>query len=94
MNNDSVAGTQILLTQHINPLQLQLPEATQPNRTVSICEKSQIAPKPSLPTKKSDEYEMFGNFMAEVMRNMSKNQSRKLQMSIMGLIHEVESEQS
>lgn len=83
VNSGAVAGTQIILNQ--DPLQLQ--EAAQTNSTVS-------APKPSLPTKKSDEYEKFGNFMAEVMRNMSKSQSRKLQMNIMGLIHDVENEQS
>lgn len=92
MNSDSVAETQLLLTQHMDPLQQQ--DADQTNSIVSVCEKSQIAPKPSLPLKKSDEYEKFGNFMAEVMRNMSKSQARKLQMNIMGLIHDVENEQS
>lgn len=40
--------------------------------------------------KKSDEFEIFGHFVAEVMRNMPKSQSRLLQMNIMKVIAESE----
>lgn len=42
--------------------------------------------------KKPDEFDIFGNFIAEVMRNMAKSQSRLLQMNIMKLIADSESE--
>lgn len=38
--------------------------------------------------RKQDEYDLFGNFVAEVMRNMQKPESRALQMNIMRLISE------
>lgn len=37
-----------------------------------------------------DEFGKFGDFVAEVMRNMTKSQSRAFQMKIMGLIVECE----
>lgn len=37
-----------------------------------------------------DEFSKFGDFVAEVMRNMTKSQSRAFQMKIMGLIVECE----
>lgn len=44
-------------------------------------------------SKKSDEFDIFGNFMAEIMRNMTKVQARKLQMNILEIITETENAQ-
>lgn len=41
---------------------------------------------------KPDEFDIFGNFVAEVMRNMTKSKSRILQMNIMKLIADAESD--
>lgn len=41
---------------------------------------------------KPDEFDIFGNFVAEVMRNMAKSKSRILQMNIMKLIADAESD--
>lgn len=43
-------------------------------------------------TRKQDEFHIFGNFVAEVMRNMAKPKSRILQMNIMRVIAEAESD--
>lgn len=43
-------------------------------------------------TKKPDEFDIFGNFVAEVMRNMNKPKSRILQMNVMKLIADAESD--
>lgn len=42
--------------------------------------------------KKQDEFDIFGNFVAEVMRNMTKPRMRNLQMNIMKLIADTESD--
>lgn len=47
-------------------------------------------PKISMVEKKADEFEIFGNFIAEIMRNKSKPQARLLQMNIMRLIADSE----
>lgn len=41
-------------------------------------------------SRKQDEFDIFGNFVAEVMRNMAKPKSRILQMNIMKVIAEAE----
>lgn len=43
-------------------------------------------------SRKQDEFDIFGNFVAEVMRNMAKPKSRILQMNVMKLIAEAESD--
>lgn len=43
-------------------------------------------------TRKPDECEMFGNFVAEVMRNMTKPRLRTFQMKVLKLISETENE--
>lgn len=43
-------------------------------------------------TKRKDEFDIFGNFVAEIMRNMTKPKSRILQMNIMKLIADAESD--
>lgn len=40
--------------------------------------------------RKMDEYSKFGDFVVEVMRNMSKSQARSFQMKVMALIVDVE----
>lgn len=50
----------------------------------------QCEPQIQSNSRKSDECEIFGNFVAEVMRNMTKPQSRKLQTKILGLIADCE----
>lgn len=47
-------------------------------------------PNISMVEKKADEFEIFGNFVAEIMRNKSKSQARLLQMNIMRLIADSE----
>lgn len=86
------AGTQITISQHIEHQQLQSLDDLRTNNAdaVAICGTSKSALKLPSPTKKPDEHDMFGNFIAEVMRNMNKSQARKLQMNIMGLISDAE----
>lgn len=40
--------------------------------------------------RKNDEYGKFGDFVAEVMRNMNKAQARSFQMKVMSLIIDCE----
>lgn len=47
-------------------------------------EKTELAPK------QADEFDDFGNFVAKVMRKMTKPQSRKLQVNILNLISDIE----
>lgn len=42
--------------------------------------------------EKTDEFDDFGSFVAKVMRNMTKQKSRKLQMNILQFISEIEDE--
>lgn len=42
--------------------------------------------------RKQDEFDIFGNFVAEIMRNMAKPKSRILQMNFMKLIADAESD--
>lgn len=57
--------------------------------SIEIVPNTQIAPSTS--TRK-DEFDIFGNFVSEVMRNMTKSKSRILQMNIMKLIADAESD--
>lgn len=56
---------------------------------VEVISNQQIAPSTNAARK--DEFDIFGNFVAEVMRNMTKPKSRILQMNIMKLIADAES---
>lgn len=70
------------------PLQLQsslAEEETANNTKLPILRETQN-------DQSHDEFGKFGDFVAEVMRNMTKSQSRAFQMKIMGLI--VESEEN
>lgn len=58
---------------------------------IEVISSSSIA-APATATKKLDEFDIFGNFVAEVTRNMNKPKSRILQMNIMKLIAEAENE--
>lgn len=92
ITNELEADTQITIAQHIDHQQLQSLDAMRTNNVdaVAICGTSKSPLKLPSPTKKPDEHDMFGNFIAEVMRNMNKSQARKLQMNIMGLISDAE----
>lgn len=67
--------------------QLQPQETVETNVTETFSTNPKVASKS---TKESDQFDLFGNFIAEVMRNMSRSKSSKLQLDIMGLIHETE----
>lgn len=58
---------------------------------IEVISNAQIAP-PTSSVKRHDEFDIFGNFVAEVMRNMTKPKSRILQMNIMKLIADAESD--
>lgn len=92
MNTESDAGTVTLITEHLDrqQMQMQSEEAIETNMNDAFCSNSKMALKPSFPVKKQDQYDMFGNFIAEVMRTMTKSESRKLQTDILGLISEAE----
>lgn len=64
----------------------------QSSETLVLPIQNQIQCEPQIQnnSRKSDECEIFGNFVAEVMRNMTKPQSRKLQTKILGLIADCE----
>lgn len=57
---------------------------------IEVISSTPIAAPPS--SRKQDEFDIFGNLVAEIMRNMSKPKSRILQTNIMKLIADVESE--
>lgn len=42
--------------------------------------------------RKQDEFDIFGNFVAEIMRNVTKQKARFLQMNIMKVITDAESD--
>lgn len=56
---------------------------------IEVISNQQITPATNAARK--DEFDIFGNFVAEVMRNMTKPKSRILQMNIMKLIADAES---
>lgn len=59
---------------------------------IEVISNAQIAGPSVSSVKKQDEFDIFGNFVAEVMRNMAKPKSRILQMNIMKLIADAESD--
>lgn len=59
--------------------------------SIEVIANSQLV-SPVNTTRKQDEFDLFGNFVAEVMRNMVKSKSRILQMNIMKLINEADAE--
>lgn len=59
--------------------------------SIEVVSNTQLIPNAS-DHRKQDEFDMFGNFVAEVMRNMVKSKSRVLQMNIMKLINEADAE--
>lgn len=63
----------------------------QGNSSIEVIANAQLVP-PANATRKQDEFDLFGNFVAEVMRNMAKSKSRILQMNVMKLINEADAE--
>lgn len=57
---------------------------------IEVVSNTQLAPPNTITNRKQDEFDLFGNFVAEVMRNMKKSKSRALQMNIMKLISDTE----
>lgn len=86
-----------LITENMSDIEIQMPKNTIENH-----EKIEISSAPNSMTctnnatatllKKPDEFDIFGNFVAEVMRNMAKPRMRGLQMNIMKLIADAENE--
>lgn len=60
--------------------------------SIEVIANTQLVPPTTNVSRKQDEFDMFGNFVAEVMRNMAKSKSRILQMNIMKLINEADAE--
>lgn len=60
--------------------------------SIEVISNTQLIPPSANVSRKQDEFDMFGNFVAEVMRNMAKSKSRILQMNIMKLINEADAE--
>lgn len=90
MNQEDHAGTLTSITEQVDHQQLQPQVAIETTNAEASCGHSIAAPNPSIPTEKPDEFDLFGKLMAEIMRKMSKSQSRKLQLKIMGVINEIE----
>lgn len=59
---------------------------------IEVIPSTPIIASPAATSRKQDEFDIFGNFVAEVMRNMNKQKSRILQMNIMKLIADAESD--
>lgn len=53
---------------------------------------SESANTASTSDKKLDEFDMFGTFVSEVMRNMTKSRLRTFQMKVLELISEAENQ--
>lgn len=61
----------------------------QGNSSIEVLSNAQLV-SPNSTNRKQDEFDLFGNFVAEVMRNMKKPKSRDFQMNIMKLITDIE----
>lgn len=59
---------------------------------IEVIPSTPVTTAPAPTSRKQDEFDIFGNFVAEVMRNMNKPKSRLLQMNIMKLIADAESD--
>lgn len=92
MNQEVNAGTHFSITgpSVVDHQQLQSQMAIETTSAEAGCGHSIAALNPSIPNEKPDEFDLFGKLMAEIMRKMSKSQSRKLQLKIMGVINEIE----
>lgn len=60
--------------------------------SIEVIANTQLIPPNANVNRKQDEFDLFGNFVAEVMRNMTKSKSRILQMNIMKLINDADAE--
>lgn len=86
-----------LVTENVADIKIQMPK-----NTIEKCQNIEIISAPNstacnnnatiTSVKKPDEFDIFGNFVAEVMRNMAKPRMRSLQMNIMKLIADAENE--
>lgn len=63
-----------------------------PAQESNVLEAAATLPKPSAPAKKADQFELFGNFLAQVMRDMNTSQYKKFRMKILELIDDVETD--
>lgn len=82
-------------------METEIPFVEPPPKTIEpVTQIIATTPKPEPPSIRTydemqtntDEFDDFANFLAKVMRKMSKSQSRKLQVNIMNLISEIEDE--
>lgn len=87
-----------LVTENMSNIEIQMPKNTIENHQnieINSAPNSTACTNNAATTssvKKQDELNIFGNFVAEVMRNMSKPRMRSLQMNIMKLIADAENE--
>lgn len=87
-----------LVTENMSEIEIKMPQNTIENRKkieIISAPNSTAACNNNATTtsvKKQDEFDIFGNFVAEVMRNMAKPRMRSLQMNIMKLIADAENE--
>lgn len=92
-----IASSSIIEESFANATTNDLFEEFEPQKKGSFLNHSNIEVIASTPVtaqtvnRKQDEFDIFGNFVAEVMRNMNKPKSRILQMDIMKLIADAES---
>lgn len=68
-------------------------QSTQMNQGANIeVISSNAVSNASASSRKQDEFDFFGNWVAEVMRNMPKSKSRILQMDIMQLVRDADND--
>lgn len=72
--------------------QLSCGQIQYPAQESNVLEAAATLPKPSAPAKKADQFELFGNFLAQVMRDMNTSQYKKFRMKILELIDDVETD--
>lgn len=84
-SNDIFTFEQELVNEDIKSSTLMNPEG------IEVISNTQIVPSKNT-NRKEDEFDIFGDLVAEIMRNMAKPKSRILQMNIMKLIADAEND--
>lgn len=95
--NSTTTSNMLLLTQAQDRIQqhqaLQHEQLQQFESRIDLQQPQLSSNQPARAAGKNDEFGKFGDFIAEVMRNMTKVQSRTFQMKILELICECEGDQ-
>ena len=79
-------STALHQTQDAHISQHQQPQPSSIIQSVSTIKCITSTPKPN----KSEEFTIFGSYVAEVLKNMNKQKARRLQMKMMQFINEVD----